>query len=238
MLAPGRVLEYNTDQCEDHITSGGRLMDITWYGHACFRLYQRGASVVTDPFEKSIGYELTRVRADIVTVSHDHPGHRNAKGVRSRKLTVTGPGEYEVRDVFITGIATFHDGKKGRVRGRNTIYLFDFDGLKICHLGDLGHVPSQAQVEALNSVDVLLIPVGGVSTINAAQAAEVVSLLEPKLVVPMHFKTPSLAFRLDQVSKFLKAMGLDDVSPQETLSVTKTSLPEETQVILLELKEG
>ena len=212
-------------------------MDITWYGHACFRLFQRGASVVTDPYEKSIGYELPRVRADIVTVSHDHPGHQNVTGVRNRKLTITGPGEYEVRDVFITGIATFHDGKKGQVRGRNTVYLFDFEGLRICHLGDLGHVPSQAQVEALNSVDVLLIPVGGVSTINAAQAAEVVSLLEPKLVVPMHFKMPSLAFRLDQVSKFLKAMGLDDVSPQETLSVTKASLPEETQVILLKAKE-
>ena len=213
-------------------------MNITWYGHACFRLYQRGASVVTDPYEKSIGYELPRVRANIVTVSHDHPGHRNAKGVRNRKLIITGPGEYEARNVFITGIATFHDGKKGRVRGRNTIYLFDFDGLKLCHLGDLGHIPSQAQVEALNSVDVLLIPVGGVSTLNAAQAAEVVSLLEPKLVVPMHFKMPSLTFELDRVAKFLKAMGLDDVSAQETLSVTKTTLPEETQVILLNPKPG
>jgi L-ascorbate metabolism protein UlaG (beta-lactamase superfamily) len=211
-------------------------MDITWHGHACFRLYQRGASVVTDPYEKEIGYELPRLRGDIVTVSHDHPGHRYATGVRNRKLVVTGPGEYEVNGVFITGIATFHDGKKGKARGRNTCYLFDFDGLKICHLGDLGHIPSQAQIEALNSVDVLLIPVGGQSTINAAQAAEVVSLLEPSLVVPMHYKLPSLAFKLDPVTKFLKAMGLDEVSPQETLSVTQSNLPEETQVILLEFK--
>jgi L-ascorbate metabolism protein UlaG (beta-lactamase superfamily) len=211
-------------------------MDITWHGHACFRLYQRGASVVTDPYEKEIGYELPRLRADIVTVSHDHPGHRYATGVRNRKLVVTGPGEYEVNGVFITGVATFHDGKKGGARGRNTCYLFDFDGLKICHLGDLGHIPSQAQIEALNSVDVLLVPVGGKSTINAAQAAEVVSLLEPKMVIPMHYKLPSLAFKLDPVTKFLKAMGLDDVSPQETLSVTQSNLPEETQVILLELK--
>jgi L-ascorbate metabolism protein UlaG (beta-lactamase superfamily) len=211
-------------------------MDITWHGHACFRLYQRGASVVTDPYEKEIGYELPRLRADIVTVSHDHPGHRYATGVRNRKLVVTGPGEYEVNGVFITGVATFHDGKKGGARGRNTCYLFDFDGLKICHLGDLGHIPSQAQIEALNSVDVLLVPVGGKSTINAAQAAEVVSLLEPKIVIPMHYKLPSLAFKLDPVTKFLKAMGLDDVSPQETLSVTQSNLPEETQVILLELK--
>ena len=213
-------------------------MDITWYGHACFRLYQRGASVVTDPYEKSIGYELPRLRADIVTVSHDHPGHRNTGPVRNKKLVISGPGEYEVRDVFITGIATFHDGKKGSARGSNTVYLYDFDGLKICHLGDLGHVPSQAQVEVLNSVDVLLIPVGGVSTINAAQAAEVVSLMEPGLVVPMHYRLPSLAFKLDPVSKFLKAMGLDKVSPQEMLSVTKSGLPEETQVVLLEPQSG
>jgi L-ascorbate metabolism protein UlaG (beta-lactamase superfamily) len=211
-------------------------MEITWYGHACFRLYQRGASVVADPYEKSIGYELSRLRADIVTISHDHPGHRNAKGVRDKKLIITGPGEYEVQGVFVTGIATFHDNKKGQTRGPNTIYLYDIDGLKICHLGDLGHVPSQAQIETLNSVDVLLIPVGGVSTLNAAQAAEVVSLLEPGLVVPMHYKLPSLAFKLDPVAKFLKAMGVDNVSPQETLSVTKTGLPEETQVILLEPK--
>jgi L-ascorbate metabolism protein UlaG (beta-lactamase superfamily) len=213
-------------------------MEITWYGHACFRLYQRGAAVVTDPFEKSIGYELPRLRADIVTVSHDHPGHHNARGVRDRKLTITGPGEYEVKGVFVTGIATFHDNKKGQVRGPNTIYLYDIEGLKICHLGDLGHVPSQAQIETLNSVDVLLIPVGGVSTLNAAQAAEVVSLLEPSLVVPMHYKTPSLALKLDPVAKFLKAMGLDNLSPQDTLSVTKSNLPEETQVILLDLKQG
>jgi len=211
-------------------------MEITWYGHACFRLYQRGASAVTDPYEKEIGYELPRLRAEVVTVSHDHPGHRNVTSVRNRKLVVTGPGEYEVNGVFITGIATFHDDKKGQDRGRNTIYLFDFDGLKICHLGDLGHILSQAQVEALNSVDVLLIPVGGVSTVNAALAAEVVSLLEPKIVVPMHYRLPSLAFKLDPVSKFLKAMGLDDVSPQESLSVTPSNLSEETQVVLLKQK--
>jgi len=209
-------------------------MDITWHGHACFRLFQRGASVVTDPYESSIGYELPRLRADIVTVSHDHPGHRNAGPVRNKKLIITGPGEYEVRGVFITGIATFHDGKKGSTRGRNTVYLYDFDGLKICHLGDLGHVPSQAQVEALNSVDVLLIPVGGVSTINAAQAAEVVSLIEPALVVPMHYRMSSLAFKLDPVSKFLKAMGLDQIPSQEVISVTQSNLPDEAQVVLLE----
>ncbi|MFZ5917783.1 MAG: MBL fold metallo-hydrolase [Chloroflexota bacterium] len=213
-------------------------MDITWHGHACFRLFQRGASVVTDPYEKEIGFELPRLGADIVTVSHDHPGHRYATGVRRRKLVVTGPGEYEVNGVFITGIATFHDGKNGSVRGPNTVYLLDFDGLKICHLGDLGHVPSQAQVEALNSVDVLLIPVGGVSTLNAAEAAEVVSLIEPSLVIPMHFRLPSLAFKLDAVDKFLKAMGLDDVTPQDELSVVKTSLPEETQVVVLKPQLG
>ena len=208
-------------------------MEITWYGHACFRFYQRGASVVTDPYEESIGYELPRMSAHIVTISHDHPGHRYVTGIQRRKLTITGPGEYEVNDVFITGIATFHDGMRGKKRGPNTVYLYDFEGLKICHLGDLGHILSQAQIEGLNSVDVLLIPVGGVSTLNAAKAAEMVSLLEPKIVIPMHYKLPKLAFKLDPVSKFLKAMGVDDVSPQESIEVSKARLSEDTQVMLL-----
>ena len=209
-------------------------MDITWHGHACFRLYQRGASVVTDPYEKEIGYELPRLRADIVTVSHDHPGHRYAKGVRNRKLVVTGPGEYEVNGVFITGVATFHDGKKGGARGRNACYLFDFGGLKICHLGDLGHIPSQAQIEALNSVDVLLVPVGAKSTINAAQAAEVVSLLEPKVVIPMHYKLPELSVEVGPLEPFLREMGVREAEPQARLVVTPSTLPGETRVVVLE----
>lgn len=212
-------------------------MEITWYGQSCFRLRDRLATVITDPYDKGIGYTLPRVRADIVTVSHDHPDHNYVKGVKGEPKIIVGPGEYEVRGVFITGIPTFHDRKKGASRGRNTVFLFDFEGLTVCHLGDLGHVPTQSQVEALSDIDVLLVPVGAVSTINAAQAAEVISLLEPRLVIPMHYKTKALEVKLDSVSKFLKEMGLSKLATQESLKVTKSSLPDETQVMLLDYKQ-
>ncbi len=212
-------------------------MEIIWYGQSCFRLRDKLATVVTDPYDKSIGYVLPRVRADIVTVSHDHPDHNYVKGVRGNPKVIDGPGEYEVRGVFITGIPTYHDRRKGASRGRNTVFLFDFDGLTVCHLGDLGHIPTQSQVEAMSDIDILLIPVGSVSTINAAQAAEVISLLEPRIVIPMHYKTKWVKVKLDPVSKFLKEMGLDQLATHESLKVTKSSLPEETQVVLLDCKQ-
>ena len=212
-------------------------MEITWYGQSCFRLRDRLATVITDPYDKGIGYTLPRARADIVTVSHDHPDHNYVQGVKGEPKIIVGPGEYEVCGVFITGIPTFHDRKKGASRGRNTVFLFDFEGLTVCHLGDLGHVPTQSQVEALSDIDVLLIPVGAVSTINAAQAAEVISLLEPRLVIPMHYKTKALEVKLDSVSKFLKEMGLSELATQKSLKVTKSALPEETQVLLLDYKQ-
>lgn len=212
-------------------------MEITWYGQSCFRLRDRLATVITDPYDKSIGYILPRMRADIVTVSHGHPDHNCVRGVKGEPKIIDGPGEYEVRGVFITGIPTFHDRKKGASRGRNTVFLFDFEGLTVCHLGDLGHVPTRSQVEALSDIDVLLIPVGSVSTINAAQAAEVISLLEPRLVIPMHYKTRVLKVKLDPVSKFLKEMGLSNLATQERLKVIKSGLPDETQVMLLDYKQ-
>ncbi len=212
-------------------------MEITWYGQSCFRLRDRLATVVTDPYGKDIGYSLPRIRADIVTVSHDHSDHNYVEGIKGDPKVLSGPGEYEVSDVFVTGIPTFHDRKKGASRGRNVVFLFDFEGLTVCHLGDLGHVPTQAQVEALDDIDVLLIPVGSRFTINASQAVEVISLLEPRLVIPMHYKTKALKIKLDPVSKFLKEMGLSQLATQESLKVTKSSLPEETQVVLLDYKQ-
>jgi L-ascorbate metabolism protein UlaG (beta-lactamase superfamily) len=209
-------------------------MDIVWYGHSCFRLGERGVVVVTDPPSDDLGYERPRIRADVVTISHEHPGHNNRVGFRGGPRFFDGPGEYEVKDIFITGIATYHDGRYGSARGRNTIFLFEFDDATICHLGDLGHVPTQSQVEALSDVDVLLIPVGGLHTIDASKAAEVISLVEPRLVVPMHYKTPVEKAQLDTVEKFLKEMGLAAMPSQPELKVTKSSLPEETEVVLLD----
>jgi L-ascorbate metabolism protein UlaG (beta-lactamase superfamily) len=208
-------------------------MEITWYGHSCFRLSDRGVVAVTDPFGEHLAYERPRIRADVVTLSHDHDGHSNQIGFRGGPKFLYGPGEYEVKGVFITGIATYHDARSGSARGPNTVFLFEFGDLAICHLGDLGHVPTQAQIEALSDVDVLLIPVGGLHTLDASTASEVISLIEPRVVIPMHYKTPQEKARLNTVDKFLKEMGLKASPPLPELKVLKSSLPPETQVVLL-----
>ncbi len=212
-------------------------MEIDWFGHSCFRLRTREATLVNDPYEKTIGLSFPRPRADVVTVSHNHQGHDYTDGVRGDPKIINGPGEYEVAGAFVTGVQTFHDKKKGKDRGKNTAYVIHIDDLNICHLGDLGHVPTQAQAESFGNIDSLLVPVGGVSTINASEAAEVVALFEPQLVIPMHYRVPELTYKLDSVDKFIKEMGLKKPQVVESLKVTKDSLPKETQVIILEMKQ-
>lgn len=215
-------------------------MDITWYGHSCFRLSERGlATIVTDPFDDSIGYHPLRLKADIVTVSHAARGHSNLEAVKEAR-PITGPGEYEIGGVFITGIAAARPGDKGRSGPgtRNTVFVFDFDGLTVAHLGDLDHVPSESQIEELGNVAVALVPVGGGGGLNATQAAEVISLIEPSIVVPMHYKTNDTPLKLDPLSKFLKEMGLSTVKTEDSLSVKRGSLPDETHVVVLEYKRG
>lgn len=213
-------------------------MEIVWYGHSCFRLSERGmATVVTDPYDTSIGYRPLHLAADIVTISHAAPGHSHPAAVTGEKRVITGPGEFEIGGVFITGVAT--DSSRRRADGapkRNTLYVFDFDGLTVCHLGDLDQVPSQAQVEALGAIQVALVPVGGGGGLNASQAAEVVSLLEPAIVVPMHYKTEALTLPLDPAEKFLKEMGLGGLKPESLLKLSPGSLPDETRVVLLEFR--
>jgi len=218
-------------------------MEITWFGHSCFRLRDRDVTVVTDPFDKSLGYELPRVRTDIVTVSHDHPHHNHSDAVKGEFKVVDSPGEYEIQSVFITGIATYPSRRRRKDNGvgnggeeRNVIFVFEFDGLTVCHLGDLAQVPAQTQVEALSNVDVLMVPVGGGSSLNATQAAEIISLIEPYIVIPMHYKTSPISLKLDKVDKFLKEMGVARVEAVDVLKVSKSSLPEETQVVVLNLK--
>ncbi len=213
-------------------------MEITWYGHSCFRLTERSlATVVVDPFDsKSIGYSPLKLKADIVTVSHDAPGHNYAEAVKGTSHVITGPGEFEIGGVFITGVQTdgAGSGKKAKDEVRNTLYVFDYDGLTVAHLGDLKQVPTQAEVEAMGTVNVALVPVGGGGGLSAAKAAEVVSLLEPNIVIPMHYATPDAKISLDTLNKFLKEMGLSKQESQPSLKVTRSSLPEETHVIVLD----
>jgi L-ascorbate metabolism protein UlaG (beta-lactamase superfamily) len=215
-------------------------MEITWYGHSCFRLTERNfATVVTDPFDhKAVGYDALKLKAEIVTVSHDAPGHSNIDAVKSTTHVLTGAGEFEIGGVFITAVQTVGSNKKSKEKIHNTLYVFDYDGITVAHLGDMQETPTQSEVEALGTVNVLLIPVGGGSGLNAAKAAEVVSLLEPNLVVPMHYSTPDAKLSLDSVNKFLKEMGLNKVDAQPSLKITRSGLPDETKVVVLEYQKG
>ncbi|HEY63218.1 MAG TPA: MBL fold metallo-hydrolase [Caldilineae bacterium] len=213
-------------------------MEIIWYGHACFRLREKGITIITDPYDKSLGYTLPRLRADVVTSSHPAPGHAHVSAIRGDPKVLNGPGEYEIRGIFITGIPTWHAHKRGQPDERNTVFLFDFNGISVCHLGDLGHVLSEDQVEAIGEVGVLLIPVGGGRTLDASRASEVISQLEPRIVIPMHYKTPTCACKLDKIDKFLRAMGISSVETRDALKLSASQLPDETQVVLLDYKQG
>jgi L-ascorbate metabolism protein UlaG (beta-lactamase superfamily) len=210
-------------------------MEIVWYGLSCFRLSERGlASVVTDPFDPSVGLPPLKLKADVVTISHDAPGHNHLDAVKVERRVVSGPGEYEIGGVFITGIPMGGSiGKKG-AGSQNTLYVIDYEGLTVAHLGDLDHVPSQAQIEDLGPVDIALVPVGGGSALSPSQAAEVISLIEPSIVVPMHYKTGRLDLKLEAVTRFLSEMGIGKVEPRSVLKATKSDLGEETQVVVLE----
>jgi L-ascorbate metabolism protein UlaG (beta-lactamase superfamily) len=222
-------------------------MEITWYGHSCFRLTERNyATVVTDPFDsKSIGYDSLKLRSDIVTVSHDAPGHNNTDAVKGTSHVIDGAGEFEIGGVFITGVQTDSTtGKKkakakdGEAPARNTIYVFDYDGITVAHLGDLKEIPPQSEIELLGTINVALVPVGGGGGLNAAKAAEVISLIEPNLVIPMHYATPAAKVSLDSLNKFIKEMGLSKAENQPSLKVTRSGLPGETHVVVLDYQKS
>ncbi len=207
-------------------------MEISWYGHSCFRFAERGkATIVTDPYDDSIGFPLPKLKADVVTISHIAPGHSNASTVKGFERLLNGPGEYEVGGVFIIG-AAMHNAQVEPPK-YNVAYMFDYDGLNIAHLGDLDHVPAQSTIEAMGSLDIVLVPVGGGGALNATQAAEVVSMLEPGIVIPMHYKTEESILDLEPVDRFLKEMGVSRIQQEETLKVSKSSLPEQTQIVVL-----
>jgi L-ascorbate metabolism protein UlaG (beta-lactamase superfamily) len=209
-------------------------MDITWLGHSCFRIKGKEVTVITDPYPPGMGYSLGRPQANIVTLSHSHPGHSYTSGVTGDFKVIKGPGEYELKETFITGIATWHDAVQGQKLGKNTVYLFEMDSITLCHLGDLGHLPSSEFIEDVGDIDVLFLPVGGVSTIGGSTAAEIVRRLTPKVAIPMHYKTATLKKDLEPVDKFLKEMGIKEQVSQPKLSVSRSNLPASTQVIVLD----
>jgi len=211
-------------------------MDISWYGHACFKIKGKSASIIIDPFSPDfIGLKLPKdMAADIAIKTHDHGDHNNLEAVTGDPVLVTGPGEYEVKGVAIVGVQTFHDNSQGSERGKNTVYNMQLDGLNIVHLGDLGQNQlTQEQLEEIGECDILMIPVGGTFTITSKQATEIVAQLEPKIILPMHYAEPGLKVELEPVENFLKEMAVENNQPQNKLSITKDKLPEEPQTIIL-----
>ena len=211
-------------------------MEILWYGLSCFRFIERGlGSVVTDPYGSTSGLPDLKLRADIVTISFNDDLHNNEKAVRGSRRVITGPGEYEIGGVFITGLSITRK-KESRTNGNqpNTVYVFDFENLRIVHLGTLSYVPSQAQIENLGAVEIALVPVGGNGVLTPSQASEVISLIEPSVVIPMHYKTSKEAVKVGTVTPFLKEMGIASLEPLPSLKVTQSGLSEETQVVLLD----
>lgn len=210
-------------------------MDITYLGHASFKIKGKTASVVTDPYSPEVGMKFPKAEADIVSVSHSHFDHNSPISVSGEPFVVQGPGEYEVKGVEIVGVDSFHDEKKGEERGKNTIYNFKIDKINVAHLGDLGqNTLSLEQIEELGNVDILLIPVGGHYTIDAANAVKIVAQLEPKIVIPMHYRdTDNKIDVLAPVENFLKEMGKEEVEPVNKFSITQDKLPEETQVVVM-----
>ena len=214
-------------------------MEITWHGLSCFRINDRGmAAVVTDPYDPEVvGTDSGKLRAEVITVSCDKPAHNYVKAIRGKAFEIAGPGEYEIGGVFITGVLINGSKKKASDdETRNTVYVIDYNGLTVAHLGELNNVPSQTEVEGLGEVNIALVPVGGGTSLNAAKAAEVISLLEPSIVIPMHYGMSKSLMKLDPLSKFLKEMGLTSIETEESLKLSSVNvLPEETQVVVLDL---
>ena len=209
-------------------------MEITWLGHSCFRLKGKEAVVLTDPCPESTGYAMGKVQADMVTISHAHPGHAFLDTLQEGYRAIKGPGEYEIKDTFVTGTASFHDDAQGKKSGKNTIYVIEMEGLVLCHLGDLGHALTPEVTGELGAINVLFVPVGGQSTIGATVAADLVRNLNPGYVIPMHYKTANEKADLEFPERFLKEMGIKELAAQPKLIVTRTSIPAATQVVLLD----
>ncbi|MDO8637790.1 MAG: MBL fold metallo-hydrolase [Dehalococcoidia bacterium] len=208
-------------------------MDIVWLGHSTFRLKGKQITIITDPFE-STGPDdpWPRPTAQVVTISHSHPGHNNVKGVEGNPKIISGPGEYEVSGSFIVGFSTFHDTEEGKRLGRNTIFNAEIDGVRICHLGDLGHPLSAQQVEAMGSPDVLLVPIGGTSNLGVVAAAHTVRQLEPHIVIPMHFLSTAGA-PIEPLDKFAHEIGLKLEPSIPRISVTRSNMPSDMRVVVL-----
>lgn len=214
-------------------------MIIKWHGQSCFTIEGDKATIVIDPFDEEIGLKLPKLSADIVLSTHEHADHSNVAAVKGKEsenpFVVNGPGEYEVKETFVYGIGSFHDASQGSERGTNTIYRIEIDGISIAHLGDLGHLLEDKQLENLEGVDILMIPVGGNYTIDGKTATKIISQMEPRIVIPMHYKIKGLNEKIEGLDGFCKEIGVCPPNTVDKLKIVKKDLPQEDlQVVTME----
>jgi len=215
-----------------------KYMKIAWYGQSCFKLLVKTKNsdkitIITDPFSKEIGLNPPRGNADIVLISHGHNDHNNIKAIAGQPIVIEGVGEYDIKGIFIRGIHSFHDDSQGKERGFNTIYVIEAEDMKVCHLGDLGQKELfDNQIDDIGDVDILMVPVGGVYTINGNEAVKIINQIEPGIVIPMHYKIPNLKIKLNGLDKFLEEIG-ERKETAEELSVQKKDLTEEEMKVVV-----
>jgi len=214
---------------------GGNFVKIRWLGHSSFLIEsERGIKIITDPFDETLGYKLPRIKVNIVTISHEHFDHNYARGIKGRPIIFKGTVKRESHKMEFRGVSSFHDSVFGSKRGPNTIFIIKADGLKLCHLGDLGHILSPDKLTEIGSIDILFIPVGGFYTIDSTQATQIVNDIKPRITIPMHYKTEAIKFSIDPVEVFLS--NKDNVKRLESseLEIDKDTLPESTQIYVLQ----
>lgn len=215
------------------------MAKIYWAGQSCFQISvstskDHSADIVLDPYDEDTGLKLPNLSADIVMVSHSHHDHNNIEGIKGDPFIINGPGEYEIKEVFVQGINSFHDDQEGKEKGKNTIYVFEAEDIRFCHLGDIGQKQlTDEQLEKIDKVDILMIPVGGGYTIDAIGAQKMISQIEPKIVIPMHYSLPKSKDKLDDVAKFLKTMGKNSIVPQDKLVIKASALPADNMEIVI-----
>ncbi len=210
-------------------------MHISWHGQSCFKIQGKDVILITDPPNKKVGVNSPKTKADIVTISHNHLSHNNVNGIKEKPTIIDTPGEFNVKGVNIYGISSFHDNKEGAELGLNNIFVFEIDKIKICHLGDLGHMLSDEQIEIIDGIDILMIPVGETNLISIKEVMEIINTIEPKIIIPMHYQVKGLENKLSPLSKFTEEMSLKSKKAIPKLVIKYKDLPTtETEVVILE----
>lgn len=202
-------------------------MRIEWIGHACFKLTaQDGTTVITDPYDESVGIDMIELKADLITMSHEHHDHNETSMIVGDPVIARGPQLASVGSVTARAVNSWHDDAQGKLRGFNTVRIFNMDGLKIVHMGDQGCMPSEDVLEAIEDADVMMIPVGGTYTVDAAGAKAIIERAKPRCVIPMHVKTAHCPYPIAKVDAFLAVMGAQGAVPVAKLDITKDTVPQ------------